>query len=117
MILGFDEAKTVDGRFIEFSYLVCVKRNQMSKGFRCFQDNDLEIYEYEDSKFFHNEADAIHVLDSFNGHHYDIYSYRYMGRVSRMSYTAEEVVALRYQRNDFKYLSHLLTSGSIDYIS
>lgn len=115
MILGFEEAKDIDGRFIEFAYMIKIKRCEKTENFKCFQGNELEIFEYEDTKFFRNESDALHIIDAWRSD--GVYSYVLMGAVSKKSYSAEEVISLKYQRNNFKYLSYFTTVGSIDYIS
>ena len=115
MILGFEEAKEVKGRFTEFAYMVRIKRCEKTENFKCFQGNELEIFEYVESKFFYTERNALHIIDSWRSD--GVYSYVLMGEVSRKSYTAEEVVSLKYQRNNFKYLSYFMTVGSIDYIN
>lgn len=115
MILGFEEAKKVKGRFIEFAYKVKIKRCKKTENFKCFKGNELEIFEYEETKFFYNKNIASQIIESWRSD--GVYSYVLIGAVSEKTYTAEEVVRLKYQRNNFKYLSYLTTVGSIDYIN
>jgi hypothetical protein len=119
MILGYDEAKKVGGRFYEFSYETSIMRSNKCEHFGCFKDNDKLIFKLNTSVFCWSEKDFEHVVSTWQsqaGGLLDMYAYRSIGKVSQQGYTAEEVVDLIYKRNNFKYLAHLTTIGSIDFI-
>jgi hypothetical protein len=117
MLFGFEEAAQNGRRYYEFRYKTIIKRTEKSEGFKCFQGNDLQVFEHESSIFMETESDYNYLVSSWHDH-YGIYSYIALGIVKpRKSMSATEVVSLIYQRNNFKHIVQMTTIGSIEWIS
>lgn len=117
MLCGYEEAKNVDGRFYEFKYRTFVKRTKKTERFKCFKDNDLQVFSRDESVFCHNESDFNHLVNSAWKDSTGVYSYASLGQEKPVkSYTASDVVQLIYDRYRFDRLCHYIESGSIEYL-
>ena len=119
MILGYEDAKKVDGRFQEFEYLTIVQRNEENKDFACFKDNDNETFTLRCFVYCWNVRCFDHLLDSWNSGCTGLnsmYSYSGIRITNRTSYNAVQVLDRIYERNKFNYLPHLMISGNVEYI-
>lgn len=120
MIMGYEEAKQVDGRFYEFAYRTIVNRTPQSEHFGCFKGNNLKVFILETNAYFWNEKCFEHMLNEWNRNAngcVSMYEYHSLGQTERRSFTATEALERIYARNNFKYLAHLVTFGSMEYIS
>lgn len=117
MLYGFEEAAQNGRRYYEFKYKTVIKRTEKSEGFKCFQGNDLQVYEHETSIFMESESDYNYLLNTWIDRT-GVYSYIALGIVHpRRGMSASDVVSTIYQRNNFKHIVQMSTIGSIDYIS
>lgn len=119
MILTFDEAKNVNGRFREFKYICTVTRTEQSKDFGCFMGNDLKTFELECYVYFYDESHFIDWLWNLNlkcNGLLSMYSYKHTPYCLKDKFSATQVLERIYERTNYKYTVNLITSGSIDYI-
>jgi len=119
MIIGYNEAREISGKFYEFQYETIVIKTEASKDFICFKDNDKESFTFTNNVFCWDEKCFNHLVNNWQGmaeRVLGIYSYRPIGQVASHGYTAEQVVDLIYTRSNFRFLAHLITYGSFDVI-
>ena len=119
MILGYNEAQEVNGRFYEFEYSIKVIRDGMSKNFECFKDNNKTEVVLLRKIYCRRFEDVVHAISEWNRMAKglcNIYEYNLIGQKSTDSYTASEVVDKIYKENNFKYLAHLSQIGGTDFI-
>ena len=110
MILTYAEAERTSGRFFEYEYETIIVRNEGSKHFGCFKDNDLKEFKLIQKIYCVSDKWFNHVMNGWvkaaNGL-LNMYSYKGLGRTCEKSFTALEVVERKYKANNFKYLAYL----------
>jgi len=117
MIIGYEEAKKVDGYFYEFEYQTRIKRTKNSEHFACFKNNDLQIYVLKSKIYFRHEKDFEHTTNNWNGQDlFGIYSYFPIGKTNNKKLNSFQVIEKIFTKENNYRLASLITIGSIDYI-
>lgn len=119
MILTFEEARRLGGRFYEFEYATIVSRTEQSKHFGCFANNDSDTFVLKQKIYGWDAKDIMHMINEWNSKSAgpcSMYNYVFLSQTSRQSYTPEQVLERIYASNGFKFLANLITLGSIDVI-
>jgi hypothetical protein len=122
MIVTIDEAiQNVDGYFYLFHYNCVVSRIKGTEHFGCFKDNDLKSVTIPCVIFCRSSNDFYEFIDECNRKSTGSLSmYHYNGESgwspNAKIYYAYEAVRYIYELHNFKYLAHLTTIGSREYI-
>ena len=110
MILTYDEAQKVNGKFFEYEYETIVVRNENSKHFGCFKGNENLTFKIVQKIYCTSDKWFNHLMDNWekaaNGL-LSMYSYKGLGRTCEQSFTALQVVDRKYKANNYKYLAYL----------
>jgi hypothetical protein len=117
MLLGYDDAKKVDGYFYEFEYETRIKRTEKSANFACFKGNDHLLHIIKRKVYFHNDRDFNHIINNWNiQDHYGIYSYFPLGITDKKALKATQVVERIFNKENKYRLAFLAELGSVDFI-
>ena len=110
MTLTYDEAQKTSGRFFEYEYETTVIRNDKSKHFGCFKDNDNPTFRIVQKVYCTSDKWFDYIMSKWekaaNGL-LSMYSYKGLGRTCEQSFTAMQVVERKYKDNNYKYLAYL----------
>ena len=119
MLIGYEEAKQISGRFYEFEYETTVTRIPGNENFGCFKGNNLKEFKIKQKVYCWSDKCFDHVMNGWravaNGL-LSMYSYKGLGKTTEQSFNAIQVCERIFKEHNFKYTASLIQLGAIEII-